>query len=374
MSVSHLEVSKRALLQNIQTFRAVISKKTKLLAVVKANAYGHELGLVSKTIENGVDWFGVDNLDEARFLRKHGSRKPILVLGFVPTDRLDEAINLGVSLVVYRTDVLKKMAEVARKAGKKARVHLKVETGTNRQGVAASELPLFAKGFRKHKELLLEGVYTHFANIEDTTDSSFAMEQLKKFNEVLGILKKHGPAPRLVHTAATAAVILYPPTHFDMVRVGIGLYGLWPSTSVRRMVSRKVKLAPVLSWKTEVVQVKDVLKGESVGYGRTWVARSRSRIAVLPVGYSDGYDRRLSNRGRVLTRGKFAPVVGRIAMNMMTVDVTDIPKVGEGDEVILLGKQGKNEVTAEDLADLLGTINYEVVSRLNPNIPRRLIS
>ncbi len=372
MSVSRIEISKRALLSNVQAFRKLLSPKTKFLSVVKANAYGHGLELVAKVLQSKVDFFGVDNFEEVYLLRGAGIRKPILVLGFVAPKELSKLIKLGVSFAIYREDILEKVVGVASRLGQKAKVHLKIETGTNRQGVVSEDLPKLTKILRIKKRVVLEGVYTHFANIEDTTDPSFAMEQLEKFNRALSVLEKNSLVPKMAHTAATAAALLYPQTHFDMVRIGIGLYGLWPSREVRR-VSQTMKLVPALSWRTQVVQIKDVPVNESVGYGRTFRAQRPSKIAILPVGYSDGYDRHLSNKGKVLIRDKFAPVVGRIAMNMMTVDVTGIPGVEVEDEVVLIGRQGSEEVVVDDLANLLGTINYEVVARLNPTIPRVLV-
>lgn len=376
MSVSQIEISKKALLSNIKTFRSLLKKKTLFMAAVKADAYGHGLVVVAPEIEDKVDWFGVDNLEEALEIRALGIRKPVLVLGFIPEESLAVAVKNDISFVVYHKNGVVAASDAAKKAGKKAKLHLKIETGTNRQGMRARQIPGLVKELKRHKEAVLEGVYTHFANIEDTLDPSFATLQLERFEEALSVLKKHEVEPKLRHAAATAGTLLYPQTHFDMVRVGIGLYGLWPSRETRlalKVRDGNLKLLPVLTWKTQVVQVKNVPAGESVSYGRTWWTSRNSRLAIIPVGYSDGYERLLSNKGKVLVRGEFAPVVGRVMMNMIVVDVTDIPGVHFGDEVVLIGKQGKNEITVDYLAELTGTINYEVVSRLNSLIPRKLV-
>jgi alanine racemase len=250
-------------------------------------------------------------------------------------------------------------------------VHLKVETGTNRLGARGSAATALAAFIRAQPTLVLEGVYTHYANVEDTLDNSYAEHQLRRYQAALADIEACDGI--LTHTAATAAGILYPQTRFTMVRVGIGLYGLWPSAQTAEAARRAnidLDLQPVLSWKARVVHLNDVPLGEPVGYGCTYVATRPRRIAVLPVGYYEGFDRGLSNRGRVLIRGQVAPVVGRVAMNMTMVDVTDIPGVTVGDEAVIIGRQGDRSLTAEDMAALLDTINYEVVTRINPALPR----
>ena len=221
-----------------------------------------------------------------------------------------------------------------------------------------------------------EGVSTHFADIEDTTDHVFAMEQIERFEHALDNLRSLGIKPSIPHSACSAATILFPRTHFGMVRVGISLYGLWPSretrVSAQTLGRGPIALDPVMCWKTRISQVKELDDGEFVGYGRTYRATRNSRIAVLPVGYSDGYDRRLSNAAHVLIGGCRAPIRGRICMNLTMVDVSDIPGASAGDEVVLLGRQGDEVITVDDLADWAGTINYEIVTRLAQTIPRIL--
>jgi len=233
-----------------------------------------------------------------------------------------------------------------------------------------------AKFILKHKEkLYLEGLSTHFANIEDTLDASFANLQLSRLKDAISNLKRNGVNPQLVHCAASAGTILYPSTHFNMVRIGIALYGLWPSRETKIALAlrkKKLVLNPVLSWKSIVAQLKVVKAGDSVGYGRTWYAARKTKVAVIPIGYSDGYDRKLSGASRVLINGKFAPVIGRVAMNMIVVDVTGINKINIEDEVVLIGASRKESISAEELAERSGTINYEVVARINERIPRVL--
>ena len=273
--------------------------------------------------------------------------------------------------VVYREDVAQVLSRSAQDAGTTARIHLKVETGTHRQGIALEELSGFVERILKLPNLDIEGVYTHFANIEDTLDASFAQLQIEKFRQALAILKAAGAHPSWVHAAATAGALLYPETGFNMIRVGIGTYGIWPSRETQlaaRERGRQITLTPALTWKTRIAQIKTVEAG-NIGYGLTYQASHRMKIAVLPIGYFDGYDRKLSNCGRALVGSRAVPVVGRVMMNMIALDVTDAV-VNVDDEVVLIGRQGKSEIRVEEVAEKSGTIAYEVVSRINPGIPR----
>jgi alanine racemase len=266
------------------------------------------------------------------------------------------------------------MGEAAERMRLAARVHLKAETGTNRLGVQAEALLELARTIGKYPQLRLEGLSTHFANIEDVTEHQFAERQLGRFMEACNLLEQNGFAIPVKHTACTAATMLFPKTHFNLARVGIGIYGLWPSKETRISALQTGialnDLKPALTWKTRVAQIKTVRTGETIGYGCTDLATQDTRVAVLPVGYYEGYDRRLSSVGYVLVRGRRAPVRGRACMNMIMVDVTSIPEVSIEDEAVLLGRQGEDSVSAETIAGKIGSINYEVVSRINPLIPR----
>ncbi|HKC04834.1 MAG TPA: alanine racemase [Patescibacteria group bacterium] len=370
-----LEISKKALLHNFNVFQKIVGKEVKVVPVVKANAYGHDLIQVVSVLKNRTGIFAVDNIEEALTIRKISKDTRVIILGYIISKNFKSAVENNFSFVVYRLDVLKQI--VSLKLNKKASVHLKIETGLNRQGVGGKELVRILDYIIKHDDqIFLEGVYTHFANVEDTLDSSYAINQLKRFNESLKIIKLKGFKIPVIHTAASAATFLLKDSHFGTVRAGIGLYGLWPSRETKiASVSRKMKiiLKPVLSWKSIVVQVKEIQKGETVGYGRTWTARRRSRIAIVPVGYSDGFDRKLSNIGKVIVGNSFAPVIGRVAMNMIMIDVTDSKRVKADQTVIIIGTKGKLSISAEDIAEKIGTINYEVVSRINPLLPRIIV-
>jgi alanine racemase len=284
-------------------------------------------------------------------------------------------IENDISFVVYNIESLKKI--VSLKLDKVAKVHLKIETGLNRQGIKGDDLLEFLRFIKKHKNTVyLEGVYTHYSNIEDTLDPSFAKKQLAEFKNALKVVKKEGFNPPLVHTAASAGTLLYPETHFSMVRIGFGIYGWWMSLETRVSLlaqKRNLVLKPVLVWKSMVAEIKHLEVGESVGYGQTWFAARKTKIAVIPVGYSDGYDRRLSNIGRVIINGHYANVIGRVAMNMIVIDITDIKNVKLEDEVALLGNKDGLKVSADEWAKKIGTINYEVVSRINPLLPRQIV-
>lgn len=342
------------------------------MAVVKANAYGHGIDVVAPIAAQYADWLGVNNLEEALAVRDLGINKPLAILGHTEIDRLDYVISGEFRQVLYRQDVAVALSSLAKERGTKARVHLKVETGTHRQGVALGDLEGFVKELLDLSNLEIEGVYTHFANIEDTLDPTFAQFQIDEFRRALAIVKDAGARPSWIHASATSGALLYPETGFNMIRVGIGTYGIWPSRETQlasRERGRRITLTPALTWKTRIAQIKTIRPGEFVGYGLTYQASHPMKIAILPIGYYDGYDRKLSNSGRVLVGGQAVPVIGRVMMNMIAIDVTDVD-VKPDDDVVLIGRQGKAEIRAEELAEKIGTIAYEVLSRINPGIPR----
>ncbi len=344
------------------------------MVVVKSNAYGHGLRVVSDAIKNDVDWFGVDSLTEAIEVREVAPGKPVLILGYSKVEDADQIVANDFRQVVYRQDVAEALSEAAQRAKKTARVHLKIETGTNRQGIPLDEVGTFGRFVKNLSQIEIEGVYTHFANIEDTLDPSFANLQLERFQNAIAQLRDSGASPPQIHTNATAGGLLYPETHFTLVRLGIGAYGVWPSRETQvaaRERGRGINLEPVLTWKTRIAQLKKIETGEYVGYGLSFQATRPTTLAVVPVGYYEGYDRALSNSGRALVGGGSVPVVGRVAMNMTVLDVTDVD-TNLDDEVVLIGRQGTSEITAEELAEKTGTIAYEVLSRINPLLERRL--
>lgn len=373
-----IELDRDALVHNVGVFRSILSPKTQLLGVVKANAYGHGLEEIAGMAAERVDWLGVHSAGEARTLRRLGIDNPILVLGFVPRSELYD-LDTGVHLLAGSASAVEWVAEYRTKSGVSLPLHLKVDTGAKRQGVPPDRV---AEVLRKAIALGLDtvGLATHFANIEDTLEHEFALRQLDRFCGVLDVAKETlGHAPPHVHAACSAASLLFRQTDFSLARVGISLYGHWPSRETKLSWALEhgrdgLELRPVLCWRAMVGQLQRVTSGESVGYGRTWRALRDTVLAVIPVGYADGYPRELGNRALVAVRGRHAPVVGRICMNILMVDVTDIPEVEIGDIVTLVGSDGEATITVEDLAGLCGTINYEVLARLSPAIPRVVVS
>jgi alanine racemase len=372
--LSWIEIDAARLRANIDALRSVTVPGTSVMVVVKANAYGHGLETVAPVVAERADWLGVNCLDEALAITRLGIQKPIAILGHTPVDDLEAAVRNGYRQVLYRMDVARALSVAAQKLRKSAKAHLKIETGTNRQGVALTALAPFLEEIRKLPGLEIEGAYTHFANIEDTLDPSFAQSQRSRFREALAIMEHAGIRPPCTHASATAGSLLYPEMDFSLVRLGIGAYGVWPSRETQlaaRERGRILTLQPVLQWKTRVVQLKEVKAGDYVGYGLTYRASRPMKLVVLPIGYYDGYDRKLSNSGRALIHGQPASVVGRVAMNMTMLDVTDIGAELD-DEVVLIGRQGNSEIRVEELAEKIGTISYEVLARMNPLIPRRV--
>lgn len=369
---SWIEVDVKALAHNVRAFKRIAGAAA-LMALVKSNAYGHGLVEVSKVfLKHGASWLGVDSLEEAMILREHNITHPILILGHVPIAGLGALFKHALRTSVYDMGTLKALDIHARKRGAVFPVHLKIETGTNRQGILPDEIESFLKYILQTKHLALEGVSTHFADAEDALHLDFSRTQLGVFNNVLKRIQLFNITPRYIHCAATAATLVFPESRFNLVRPGIGLYGLWPSEETKAFIRRHNGFAvrPALSWKVRIVQLKKVKKGSSIGYGLSERVKRDSIIAVLPVGYWDGYDRKLSSRGEVLLGGRRSKVLGYVCMNMTMVDVTDMPFVRSGDVAVLLGKDKKEEVSAEELAEKIGTINYEILARINPLLPR----
>lgn len=375
-STQWIELDGTALVHNVGVFRSVLSPDTLLLGVVKANAYGHGLAQIAPLAARHFDWFGVHSASEARDLRDLGVKLPILVMGFVPpADFWD--LDGDIHLLISSKTALDYAAGYRDQTGVSLPIHIKVETGAKRQGVPISELESTLATAKNHR-LDVVGLATHFANIEDTLEHEFARAQLQRFEESVDqVTRLLGLDLPFIHSACSAASLLFRETDFSMARVGISSYGHWPSRETRLSWILEhgrdgFELRPVLSWRAVVGQLQRVPSGESVGYGRTWKALRDTVLAVIPVGYSDGYPRALGNRARVSVRGRAAPVVGRVCMNILMVDITDIPGVEIGDVVTLVGRDGDVEITADELAGHCGTINYEFLARLSPAIPRFL--
>ncbi|HZN55280.1 MAG TPA: alanine racemase [Candidatus Polarisedimenticolaceae bacterium] len=373
-----VEIDARALRGNIAAFKRRLSPATLFGAVVKSNAYGHGMLETARLAADArADWLCVNNVDEGIALRDAGLGLPILVMGYVPLAALDEVVARSLQPVVYNLETVERLERAAAARGTTVSVHLKLETGTHRQGIAEHEIPVFVRRIGASRDLRLAGVTTHFANIEDSTNHEFAEMQIAGFGRMTEAVSRLHREPFLRHCACSAAVLLFNRTHLDLARVGISMYGLWPSketyVSCLERGKPSLDLAPVMTWKTRIAQVKEVPEGGYVGYGRTWRATRPTRIAVLPVGYFEGYGRELSGLAHVLIRGRRAPIRGRICMNMCMADVTDVPGAALEDEVVLLGRQGDETLPAEQLAGWAGTISYEIAARIHPALPRVVV-
>ena len=355
-----------ALRWNLSQIRAKVGAKVKILCMVKANGYGHGAAPIAQTFaRGGADAFGVATLEEALELRQAGIGAPITVLAGVYSDQLDAFIGQELTPVVYDVATLNRLEAEAGRRQATLKFHLKIDTGMGRLGVLPAEAGQWIPELKKLRALKLEGVFSHFSHAESVV-GDYTQKQLEIFIGVLKQLRAAGLASSLVHLANSAATITLPAAYFDMVRPGIMLYGVYPSAAM----ASQIELKPALTWKTKILQLKKVPAGTSISYGQTFVTQRESLIATLPLGYADGYQRLLSNRGEVMVGGKRAPVVGRVCMDLTMIDVTDIRKVRQGDEVVLLGGQGAAEISADEMAAWAETISYEILTSISARVPR----
>lgn len=352
---------------NVDALMKLTPEGTGAVAVVKADGYGHGDVAVAKAVYPKVCMYAVATLDEAVNLRENGIDKPILILGFVNVDEYETLVRNKVTATVFDYETAAELDEVAGRLGMKALCHIKADTGMRRIGLEPDESGAdIVRKIKKLGNLDVQGIFTHFAT-SDEADKTKSERQLHKFNAFVDMLKNEGITFQYVHCANSAAVIDMPDTYKDMVRLGIAMYGMYPSTDVDM---ERVKLKPALKLMSHVTYVKEVPEGEEISYGGTFVTKRPSIIATVAVGYGDGYPRALSSKGYVLINGKKAPIVGRVCMDQMMVDVTDIEGVGRDSIVTLIGRDGDEEITVEEIAALAGTFNYEFVCNLNKRIPR----
>jgi alanine racemase len=371
-----IEVSRYALTNNVRQLRLLLDHTCLLTGVVKANAYGHgAVATAHVLVAAGVDRLAVATLGEALELRAGGLDGPILVLGYTPAELAQEAVAAEITLAVVDLATAGAIGAAAQALGKVGRVHLKVNTGMNRLGVAPSEAPGLLIALRQITGLEVEGIFTHFATSD--TDRAFADEQFRHFAALLNELQRVGLRPPLAHAANSAATLTMPHTHLDMVRCGITLYGLDPDVDDTPLPPG---FLPALSWKAQVAQVRTLRPGEAVSYGREFVADRSMLVATVPVGYADGFPRRPYHWGSVLIHGQAAPLLGRVCMDQCVVDVTHIRAthagnrpVQQGDEVVIIGRQGAAELSAAEAGRRIGTINYDVVSRILARVPRYMV-
>lgn len=372
-----VEISQSAFRYNIRLFQRLLrSTRTGLMAVVKSNAYGHGMIEIARLAQQqGVRWFGVVNSTEALALRSAGIWSKILVLSYTQRDQLTDLIRKRISLCAYNLESAKVINDVAGSLRLKAFLHAKIDTGTSRLGERWDAAVPFIMSIQHLPHVELEGLFTHYADSENP-HQRFTQLQTKRLLDVTEALARKKVRVPYIHASCSASTLLNPRTRFSLSRVGISLYGLSSiqKDHLARTLTENIRsLRPVLSWHTRVLQVKTLRKGESVGYGRTYRTKRAMRTAVLPVGYWEGYDRKLSNCGIVLIRGKRAPVIGRVCMNLTMIDVSFLGDVHAGDRVTLIGRQKKASITADEIARQTETINYEVITRINSSIPRILV-
>lgn len=363
-----VEVDYSAITKNVRTLKALLADSISLMAVVKSNAYGHGMtGSAKAVLAGGAQWLAVDEITEALALRKDGIKAPILVLGYTLPELYKIASDKKISLTISSLESLQELSKM--KFAKPIKIHIKFDTGLHRQGIMKPHIQQTIRIISAEKfPAVVEGVYTHFAVMEDPMRQEYSNMQRDAFKDIIAKLNAKGFTP-LTHASASSGILFSKDFHFTMARAGIASYGLWPSREIR-LWAKDTTLVPALTWKAIVSEVKIIEKGSKVGYDLTHEVSRPSRIAIIPVGYWHGLPRALSNTGHVLIGGKRAPIIGRISMDMTIVDVTDVPSVRIGSEAVLIGVQGKEALTAQEMAEKAGTINYEVVTRINPLLPR----
>lgn len=379
MSTSRIEISRSAFLNNLAFTRELIGEQCELVAVIKGNAYGHGTEVFSSMLFScGVRSFAVFSADEARKVGKINFDR-LIIMGSIPHDELDWAISNSVEMYVFNWDRLHAIVKTAKKLNTKAKIHVELETGMNRTGFIRGQLEKLALYLKQHENVLtISGVCTHLAGAEDISNYVRIKKQLGRFKRMLVLFDKRELDYEKVHIACSAAIINYPKTKMDMVRVGILLYGFWPSRESRMayLIRSKAQTDPlkrVVSWKSSIMDLKQVKEGEYVGYGTSFLAELPMTVAIIPVGYSHGFTRALSNQGKVLIGETRVGVIGMVNMNMIAVDVTNVEDVSLNDEVVLIGQQGTHEISLAPFGEVSNQLNYELLTRLPLDIPRVII-
>ena len=357
-----------AVVSNMKSMREALPASTGIMGVVKADGYGHGAVPVARAMDPYVEGYAVSNIDEGISLRRHGIKTPILILGVTHSQRFEDLLRYDIQPAMFRLKEAKELSELAAEQGKKAKIHLALDTGMSRIGMqpdreSAKEAAQMAALYG----IELEGLFTHFARA-DEADKSFYQTQFERYQEFLSYLKEYGVTIPVRHCSNSAGIVEnLDSNQMDMVRAGICIYGLYPSDEVDR---NRVKLTPAMEIKSFITYIKEIAPGTPVSYGSTFVSEHAMRVATIPTGYADGYNRGLSNRGSVLIRGKRAKILGRICMDQFMVDVTDIPEAEEDDEVTLIGKDGEDEITVEEMAACFGGFHYEIICDIGKRVPR----
>ncbi len=379
---AYIELSRSALKSNLRFLRRRMGDRVRISSVIKGNAYGHGIEeMVQMLCQEGVDHYSVFSANEAVRVQNACSRPhDVMIMGEVHGDALEWAIEQGISFFVFNRERLEDAVRISKKINKKARLHIELETGMNRTGFDLDDLEKVAKTIEQNKDYLeFEGLCTHYAGAESIANYLRIQRQIRRFRKGFQYFNEHGLRPEFRHTSCSAAAMMYPKTRYDLVRIGIMQYGFWPSqeTFIQFVMNRAKKEDPlkrVISWKSKIMALKEVQHGEFIGYGQSFLARENMRTAVVPIGYAHGYTRELSNQGRLLIGGHRVGVVGMVNMNMLMADVTEIPNAKVGDEVVLIGKQGEMDLSVASFGELSNQLNYELLTRLPGNIPRKIVS
>ncbi len=363
---SYASVNLASIRNNFDKLKARLAPETKTMAVVKADGYGHGAVAVAKTLEGRADYFAVADISEAKELRANGIKTPILILSYTSPYQYREMVEFDITATVYSFADAKAISETAVKLGKNAVIHIAVDTGMSRVGFKdCKESAEIVKEISLLDNVVIEGLFSHYA-CADCADKSSALTQKKRFDDFIALLEEIGISVPLKHICNSAGVIDLD-DHYDMVRLGISIYGLYPSNELNRAT---LDLEPAMEVVSHIIHIKEIDEGTPVGYGHTYVAPSKRRVATVCIGYADGYQRALSNKGVVLVRGKRAPVIGRVCMDQIMVDITDIDGAHVGDFVVIMGKNGDEFISAEELGELAGSFNYEMICTLMPRVIR----
>lgn len=358
------EIKLDAITENIKKIRSNLNRRVKILAVIKADAYGHGMIEVTEKILPLIDYLGVATVDEGVLLREKGIKRPILVMGSVLSQEAEKIVSFNLTPTVFTNELAYKLNEEAGKQKKEINIHIKVDTGMGRIGVWFEEGFDFINQINKLENLKMEGIYTHFPSAEG--DNKFTLKQVDRFNFVLKKLKSKNIDILFKHACNSSATVKFKQAHFNLIRPGLMMYGVYPSLDLKS----KINLNPALSLKSKITYIKEVPSGRSISYGRTFFTKRKSLIGTIPIGYADGYPHVLSNKAKLLVREKIVPVVGRICMDQLMVDLTDLKEVEEGDEVVLIGNQGEKQIKVEELAKQANTIPYEILCLVSTRVPR----
>lgn len=364
---SYAKIDLDAISHNINEVKKRIGHGVKVMAVIKADGYGHGATVLGDFLKNEVDYYGVATIEEAMELREYGIKVPILILGYTSPSQYLTLVENDITQTVYNIEMAKEMSNAGEKCKKQAKIHIALDTGMTRIGFQPNEDGALAvKEIATFPNLIIEGLFTHFA-CADEKDKSYSELQIDRYDKFVELLEEKDINIPIKHMCNSAGIMEFDNHRFDMVRSGIITYGLYPSEDVNKDA---IKLKPALQWKTHVVNVKNVDSGHGVSYGATYITKNKTKIATISIGYADGYPRALSSKAKVLIHGSYAPIIGRVCMDQMMIDVTNIDNVEIEDEVTLVGQEGKNAISVEELAGMAGSFNYEFVCGIGKRVPR----